>query len=38
VYTAAVSAKARNPKGASAFVERLTGAATLADRSAAGFF
>jgi molybdate transport system substrate-binding protein len=37
VYTAAVSAQARNVKGASAFVERLTGAATLPDRTAAGF-
>ena len=36
-YTAAVSAKARNPKAASAFVERLTGGSTLPDRTAAGF-
>jgi molybdate transport system substrate-binding protein len=38
VYTAAVNARARNVKGASAFVERLTGAATLPERTAAGFF
>jgi molybdate transport system substrate-binding protein len=36
-YTAAVSAAARNPQAAAAFVARLTGAASRAERGAAGF-
>ena len=36
-YVAAVNAKARNARGASAFVTRLTGDATRDDRRAAGF-
>ncbi len=37
VYTAAVSAGSRNPQAAGAFVARLTGPATRAERTAAGF-
>ena len=37
IYCAAVNAAASNVKAATAFVARLTGEATLADRTAAGF-
>jgi molybdate transport system substrate-binding protein len=37
VYTAAVNARAADPQGARAFVERLTGPASIAARAAAGF-